>query len=129
MTMSTDTRLALLEDAHKRQERWGKGIEDTLGEISRSIAMIAETSRLAEARHSDHRETVNRIFAELAEANGRLNGHDERMREIETHMPGLKEVRRWVVAGVLAVVMAAASVVWLSAVEGPPVHLEPAKGA
>jgi chromosome segregation ATPase len=128
MAMSTDTRLALLEDAYKRQERWGEGIENTLGEISRSIAMIAETSRLAEARHSDHRETVSRIFAELAEANGRINAHDERMREIETNMPGLKEVRRWVIAGVLAVVMAAASVVWSSAVDAP-VHMEPGKGA
>lgn len=128
MGMSAETRLALLEEAHKRQERWGEGIENTLGEISRSIAMIAETSRLAEARHSDHRETVDRIFEQLTATNSRIDGHDGRMRDIESHMPGLKEVRGWVIAGVLAIVLAAATMVWSSAIDAP-VHMEPGKGA
>lgn len=124
MSMSTDTRIALLEEARRHQERWGESVERTLSEtskalqqISQTMAMIAEANRAAEERHDDFKATMSRAFVCLDE-------HETRLRSIETHMPGLKEVRKWIVAGILAIVVAAATLTW-SAVTAPPVHQVP----
>lgn len=124
MSMSTDTRIALLEEARRHQERWGESVERTLHEtskalqqISQTMAMIAEANRAAEERHDDFKATMSRAFVCLDE-------HETRLRSIETHMPGLKEVRKWIVAGILAIVVAAATLTW-TAITTPPAHQIP----
>lgn len=124
MQMSSDTRLALLEEAHRRHERWGEGIENAVQEIGRSIAIIAETSRQAEMRHADHQKTVDRVFERFDKVDARMDLHDQRMQEMAVHMPGLKEARRWVIGAILTIVMAAATLGW-TVITSQPIHMVP----
>lgn len=126
MQMSSDTRLALLEEAHKRHEQWGEGIEKAVQEIGRSIAIIAETSRQAEMRHADHQKTVDRVFERFDKVDARMDLHDQRMQEMAVHMPGLKEARKWVIGAILAIVMAAATLGW-TVITSQPIHMAPTK--
>lgn len=126
MQMSSDTRLALLEEAHRRHERWGEGIENAVQEIGRSIAIIAETSRQAEMRHADHQKTVDRVFERFDKVDARMDSHDQRMQEMAVHMPGLKEARKWVIGAILAIVMAAATLGW-TVITSQPIHMAPTK--
>ena len=127
MTVPTDTRLALLEDARHRHDKWCESIDNTIGEIGRAITTIAETNRQAEARHADYQKTIDRLFYQMESAHTRIDGLDARIVEIDKHMPGLKEVRGWVVAAVLAIVVAAAVLVWNDATS-QAIHVEPPKG-
>lgn len=123
---SSDTRLALLEEAHRRHERWGEGIENAVQEIGRAIASIAETSRQAEMRHADHQKTVDRVFERFDKVDARMDMQDKRLQEMEVHMPGLKEMRGWIVGAILAIVVAAGTLGW-TAITSAPIHIAPTK--
>lgn len=126
MTMTTDTRLALLEDARNRHDEWRVCVESTLGEISRSISLIAETSRLAEIRHSDHKDTTDRIFMAIEKVQERIDKQSDVIKAIDADLPALRETRKWVIAAILAVVVAAGGFVW-NQVYSAPIHI-PDKG-
>lgn len=112
MSMSAETRIALLEEARRHQERWGESVERTLSEtskalqqISQTMTMIAESNRAAEERHDDFKATMSRAFV-------CLDDHETRIRSMETSMPGLKEARGWIIGAILAIVVAAATLSW-----------------
>lgn len=126
MQMSSDTRLALLEEAHKRHEQWGEGIERAVQEIGRSIAIIAETSRQTEMRHADHQKTVDRVFERFDKVDARMDIQDKRLQKMEVDMPGLREMRGWIVGAILAIVVAAGTLGW-TAITSAPIHIAPTK--
>jgi len=74
-------------------------VEDAVVEIRESTKQIATAVQqlaLLEAHHAETRSGLTRAFAAIKEQNDRLMA-------IEVHMPGLKELRKWVISGVLAV--------------------------
>lgn len=66
-------------------------VEDALVDIAQSLKTLVAL----EVSHQETRAMVLRAI----EAQGRFDG---RLREIETEMPGLREMRSWVIGGVLS---------------------------
>lgn len=74
-------------------ERDRDEMKDALTSISQSLQRLVAL----EERHMETREGLNRAFSAIEKQNNRIA-------EIEKHMPGLQEVRVWVINGVLTVV-------------------------
>ena len=66
-------------------------IETTLSKISDNLSTL---TRLEE-KHGETRIALERAFASISKT-------DERVRNIETEMPTLKLVRKWVIGGVVS---------------------------
>jgi len=83
-------------------------MHETIGEIRDGIREIAaNTGKLAvlEERHAETRDGLVRAFT-FIETKSDWAAHqalESRVREVEVSMPALKETRKWVVGGVLAV--------------------------
>lgn len=82
-----------------------------VGEVKASVENINKTlGKLAqlEVEHLETRSALKRAFTEIqgvqTAVNKLLASHDDRIRLVEIEMPGLKEVRRWVVGLVIACV-------------------------
>lgn len=90
--IATDTRLALLERDVNEIKEAIKSIAVSNSEISRSLQTIA----VLETEHANTRQSLERAFSEIASVKLEVA-------EISRDMPGLKEIRGWVVTGVLAV--------------------------
>ncbi len=74
-------------------------VESAIEEIKDATRSIAESVRaiaVLEERHSQTAQTLGRMFDDVKAVDGRV-------RVIETDMPGLREIRRWVVGGVLSI--------------------------
>lgn len=76
-------------------------LEHLRGDIQRlndtMQAIATETRQLAEIRTMQ-----SHIQTQLADGSVALGKHEERLQSIERDLPGLKELRRWVITGVLA---------------------------
>jgi predicted nucleic acid-binding Zn-ribbon protein len=104
----SDTDIRVLEH---RVDALESTMQGALGEIRDGIKEIAHnTGKLAllEERHAETRDGLNRAFDAIKECEDQHDRHieayNERMRPIEAALPGLKELRRWVIAGILAIV-------------------------
>lgn len=79
---------------HWRLDQMSKQLEDVtvaMKEVAKSLTALV---RLEE----NHKMTAER----LTSGSARMEKIEERLAEIEKAMPGLKELRRWVIGGVLA---------------------------
>lgn len=76
-------------------------LEHLRGDIQRlndtMQAIATETRQLAEIRTMQ-----SHIQTRLADGTVTIGKHEERLQSIERDLPGLKELRRWVITGVLA---------------------------
>lgn len=81
-----DERIRVLERSHEKTAQAIDAIRKSLESLVR-----------LEERHAESKEAINRAFTYIEKIEARLE-------EIERKMPGLVEVRRWVVRGVLAIV-------------------------
>ena len=68
--------------------------------------LTAAVGRLAviEEKQSNTAATLERAFTALQKVEDRYEKMDERVKNLELDMPGLKEIRRWVIGGVTAIV-------------------------
>ena len=74
-------------------------VESAIEEIRDATKSIAESVRsiaVLEERHAQTSQAMARIFEAMKDVEARL-------RPIENDMPGLREIRRWVVGGVLSI--------------------------
>lgn len=76
-------------------------IEDTLEKVSETLGKLA----VLEQRHIETREAIERSFSEIKALN-------ERMRVVELDMPMLRQIKNWIVSGVVAVVGVVGMAVW-----------------
>ena len=82
-------------------------VEAAVNEIKDAVATIASAVQAIaalEAHHSETRNGLERAFNAIANVEKEVKEFDKRLRDIEVAMPGLKEVRTWVICGVLATV-------------------------
>ena len=76
-------------------------IEDTLEKVSETLGKLA----VLEQRHIETRGAIERSFSEIKALN-------ERMRAVELDMPMLRQIKNWIVSGVVAVVGVVGMAVW-----------------
>ena len=76
-------------------------IEDTLEKVSETLGKLA----VLEQRHIETREAIERSFSEIKALN-------ERMRAVELDMPMLRQIKNWIVSGVVAAVGVVGMAVW-----------------
>lgn len=76
-------------------------IEDTLEKVSETLGKLA----VLEQRHIETREAIERSFSEIKALN-------ERMRVVELDMPMLRQIKNWIVSGVVAVAGVVGMAVW-----------------
>lgn len=82
-------------------------VETAISEIRDAVTAIArgvDTLASLEVRHAETRSALERAFAAIAKAEQEATDLESRVRAVEIAMPGLKEVRAWVIGGILAVV-------------------------
>lgn len=80
-----------------------KGVREDVAEVKAGMQDISRailTLALVEQRQSTHQERLDGLDRDVRE-------HADRIAEVERDMPGLKDLRRWVIAGVAAVALAA----------------------
>jgi len=83
----------LLEHRVGEVERAVSDIRDAVHSISEAVQAIAAL----EERHAETTRALGRAFTAIQDV-------DTRVRAIEVVLPGLKEIRRWVIAAVLGIV-------------------------
>jgi DNA repair ATPase RecN len=99
----------------RRVERDQADMREVLGSLRESQQAISNSlERLVrlEERHIETREALGRAFDTIDKHAEALHGIrlavppnlEPRLRELENNMPGLLEMRRWMVAGVMSVV-------------------------
>lgn len=103
---SCETRISVLENEHQHFQRNQdailqtlKTLSETCQQISINIGRMADYERDQEILKEDHREirkdiqNIQNIVSQIP------NELPLRLAEIETSMPGLKEVRAWILLG------------------------------
>ncbi|NSX14964.1 hypothetical protein HTY52_12850 [Cupriavidus taiwanensis] len=95
-----------------------------LTQLEKAVTKLVEqnTQLIAiEQRHLETREALERCFKAQ-------KGHDDRIRAIELDMPTMRLVRKWVIAGVMAVMAASGTVIVkvVTAPLSPAIH-QPAR--
>lgn len=100
---SCETRISVLENEHQHFQRNQdailqtlKTLSETCQQISLNISRMADYERDQEILKEDHREIRKDIQNIVSQIPNEL---PLRLVEIETSMPGLKEVRAWVLLG------------------------------
>ena len=100
---SCETRISVLENEHQHFQRNQdailqtlKTLSETCQQISINIGRMADYERDQEILKEDHREIRKDIQNIVSKIPDEL---PLRLAEIETSMPGLKEVRAWVLLG------------------------------
>lgn len=95
-------------------------VKSDIGEIRSSVAQMQRALdalvRIDEAQ-GNLRSAVSRAFDEIKDERTRREDLDKRMRILETDAPSYKELRRWVIGGVLtgiAMMGAALFKVWVA---------------
>lgn len=86
---STEARLLGREMRHMREHM--EQFAQSQREISASLVVLARL----ETNHAA-------ILSRQSELTKSAEGHEDRLREVELNMPGLKELRKWVIGGVIA---------------------------
>lgn len=103
------------EDRLRRVEQEQADMREVLGALKESQQAISNSlERLVrlEERHIETRDALTRAFAAIDKNGGSLHSIrlaipvnlEPRLRDLESNMPGLLEMRRWVVAGVMSVI-------------------------
>ena len=80
-------------------------LRDDLREVKetmRSMASSLEKMVRIEEQQKDMRSSINRAFDEIKIDRSRANEIEARVAAIERTMPGLRELRGWVIGGVLS---------------------------
>jgi hypothetical protein len=74
------------------------GMVDSMYRLANSV------ERMQEALHAviELRAQQATVLAQMSDGAKRMQEHDERLKHIERELPGLREIRRWVIGGVLA---------------------------
>jgi chromosome segregation ATPase len=100
---SCETRISVLENEHQHFQRNQdailqtlKTLSETCQQISINIGRMADYERDQEILKEDHREIRKDIQNIVSKIPDEL---PLRLAEIETSMPGLKEVRAWILLG------------------------------
>lgn len=99
----------------RRVERDQADMREVLGSLRESQQAISNSlERLVrlEERHIETRDALTRAFAAIDKHGESLHSIrlaipvnlEPRLRDLESNMPGLLEMRRWVVAGVMSVI-------------------------
>lgn len=82
-------------------------VEQAVERISLAVQKMAEsTAKLVtlEERHAETREGLERAFRSIEQREHEHDSLVDRVMTIEVAMPGLKEVRSWVIRGVLSII-------------------------
>ena len=100
-------------------------VEEAVVGINESLKLLSKL----EERHQNTADGLRRAFVEIKEVQERkadqhqLDDHEARLRTIEADMPLLREIKRWVIAGVLGIIalvgIALVSLVVVSARKDP----------
>lgn len=104
----TDERLRKVEQEQSEMREVILSLRESQQAISNSLERLVRL----EERHVETREALARAFAATEKQGEALhniklqvpNNLEPRLRELENNMPGLLELRRWVIAGVMSVV-------------------------
>lgn len=74
------------------------GMVDSMYRLANSV------ERMQEALHAviELRTQQATVLAQLSDGAKQMQEHDTRLKDIERDLPGLREIRRWVIGGVLA---------------------------
>lgn len=75
-------------------------MKSALRELTAAVGRLA----VIEEKQSNTAATLERAFTALQKVEDRNEKMDLRVKAIELAMPGLKEIRRWVIGGVTAIV-------------------------
>lgn len=75
-------------------------MKSALRELTAAVGRLA----VIEEKQSNTAATLERAFTALKKVEDRNEKMDLRVKALEVEMPGLKEVRAWVIGGVLSVV-------------------------
>jgi hypothetical protein len=90
-------------------------LEVSLQHIRGDLKRMAETMLIVNARLEALpliQQAQQAQQADLARGAARMDSQDERLQEIERELPGLKELRRWVIGGMgLSVTMMGAALI------------------
>ena len=86
----------MTEADHEVRLRMLEGNHDELQEAVKSIRDSLQSLVRLEERHIETKQSINRAFVELKSV-------DDRVKDIEIEIPALKEVRGWIITGVLGV--------------------------
>lgn len=103
-----DSRLARVEQEQAEMREVIISLRESQQSISNSLERLVRL----EERHIETREALGRAFSSIEKHAETLHdikmqipmNLEPRLRSLETQMPGLTELRRWVVAGVMSVV-------------------------
>lgn len=94
----SDTDVQVLHHRVSAVERAVERIADAVEKIGENTAQLA----VLEQRHSETRDGLERAFDAIGKCETRHESTESRLRDIEMSMPGLRETRRWVIGGILA---------------------------
>lgn len=84
-------------------------VKSTMREMARSLEQLVRI----EEQQKDMRSALGRAFEEIDKERGKRDAVEKRVAAIEHVMPGLRELRGWVIAGVISGVgMIAGSIVF-----------------
>lgn len=100
MTPPGSTNLSVLEHRVSVVESALETIAEAVKEIARNTTQIAQI----EARHEETRNGLNRAFIEIDAINTEAKGVSSRITAVEIDMPGLREMRKYVVTAVVGIV-------------------------
>jgi len=113
--MTADNPLFQADERLRRveMEQWEtREVIASLRESQQSISNSLERLVRLEEHHIETREALNRAFSAIEKMATTMHevklqipaNLEPRLREVEMQMPGLLELRRWLVAGVMSVV-------------------------
>ena len=100
MTPPSMPNLSVLEHRVSVVEGAVDRIADAVQEIAKSTSMIAAL----EARHAETRDGLERAFTEISKLETSDEKKGERITAIEIEMPGLREMRKLIVTGVVGII-------------------------
>ena len=100
MTPPGSSNLSVLEHRVSVVENALETIAEAVTEIARNTTQIAKI----EARHEETRNGLNRAFIEIDSTNTDAKAISARVAAVEIDMPGLREMRKYVVLAVAGVV-------------------------
>ena len=99
--MTDDRRLTAVENAVQ-------DIRDAVGQIAEAMTKIARL----EERHAETRDALARAFSQIHALREDTDDHKVRFAVLEGQIEPLKEARKWVVSGVMAVVSLVGTAAW-----------------
>ena len=75
-----------------------RDVKDTMRDMAKSLEQLVRI----EEQQKDMRASINRAFDEVKTNRIKIDDTTARVAAIEQQLPGLKELRRWVIGGILS---------------------------